>query len=263
MSESNITIAVLDPYFSSRTKPLYQYDYGQILKFTGADLPDAYEVHFSNKGTKGSAKVVIGTADGVKIPDEFLLSGDYIYVWVFLHTGDSDGETEYKVTIPVNKRPKAEETEPTPVQQDVITQTIAALNQAVEQTAADVEATNEAMQSAVEAKDTAVASAAAAIEAETNAKQSEDNAKASEDAAKQSESNAIDYADNAKDSADAAKQSEVNAEASADRAEQIAATAGYMFVEMVDGHLIYTRTDKVDVDLSLDVDGHLIMEGVA
>lgn len=27
---------------------LYQYDYGQYLKFEGLDLPDAYEVHFSD-----------------------------------------------------------------------------------------------------------------------------------------------------------------------------------------------------------------------
>lgn len=49
---------------------------------------------------------------------------------------------------------------------------------------------------------------------------------------------------------------------SADRAEQVAATAGFMDVEIdSDGHLIYTRTDAVDVDLKL-VNGHLIMEAV-
>lgn len=130
--EYNIVTAELDSRFPSRTVPLYQYDYGQILKFEGVELPDAYEVHFSNEDTEGTAKVQIGTSDGVEIPDEYLLSGEPIYVWVFLHTGESDGETEYKTVIPVHKRSRVENVEPTPVQQDVITQTIAALNAGVE-----------------------------------------------------------------------------------------------------------------------------------
>lgn len=130
--EYNIVTAELDPRFPSRTVPLYQYDYGQKLVFTGVELPDAYEVHFSNEDTEGTAKVRIGTSEGVEIPDEYLLSGEPIYVWVFLHAGESDGETEYKTVIPVHKRAQVENAEPTPVQQDVITQTIAALNTAVE-----------------------------------------------------------------------------------------------------------------------------------
>ena len=130
--EYNIVTAELDPRFPSRTEPIWQYDYGQILKFEGVELPMAYEVHFSNNDQKGTAKTVIGNQNGVLIPDEYLLTGEPVYAWVFLHAGEDDGETEYKVTIPVNKRPKAEDTEPTPVQQDVITQTIAALNAGVE-----------------------------------------------------------------------------------------------------------------------------------
>lgn len=128
----NVTRAHLDKNFAHKTAPLYQYDYGQILKFEGVSLPDAYEVHFSNQDAQGTAKAQIGTADGVEIPDEYLLSGEPIYVWVFLHTGESDGETEYKTVIPVHKRAQVEDVEPTPVQQDVITQTIAVLNTAVE-----------------------------------------------------------------------------------------------------------------------------------
>jgi len=30
------------------TEPLYQWDYGQRLIITGVELPQAYEVHFSN-----------------------------------------------------------------------------------------------------------------------------------------------------------------------------------------------------------------------
>ena len=50
----------------------------------------------------------------------------------------------------------------------------------------------------------------------------------------------------------------------ADLAEQQANEAGYMQVEMDEnGHLIYTRTDAVDVDFSLSSqDGHLYMEAI-
>ena len=56
--------------------------------------------------------------------------------------------------------------------------------------------------------------------------------------------------------------SATSAAQSAERAEQAAADAGFMDVEIdSNGHLIYTRTDAVDVDLKL-VNGHLVMEAV-
>ena len=133
------------------------------------------------------------------VPDEFFLTGADIYVWIFLHAGEDDGKTVYKVVIPVKDRPRPSNETPTPVQQDAITEAIAALNSAVIQTGND-----------------AAAAAASAADAERDA----------------------------------------------DRAEQAANNAGYMeFVIDEDGHLIYTRTDAVDVDFEL-VNGHLIMQGV-
>lgn len=111
---------------------LYQYDYGQILKFDGLELPEAYEVHFSDTPIIGDAKTQIGNADGVTIPDEYLQTGSTIYAWVFLHTGEDDGETEYSITVPVTKRPKPTDEAPTPQEQSAIDQAIAALNIAVE-----------------------------------------------------------------------------------------------------------------------------------
>ena len=44
--------------------------------------------------------------------------------------------------------------------------------------------------------------------------------------------------------------------------EQAAATAGFIDMEINDaGHLIYTRTDAVDIDFVLS-DGHLLMEAI-
>ena len=51
--------------------------------------------------------------------------------YIYLHEGEDDGETEYKALIPVIGRPEPSDLEPTPVQQDAITQAIAALNTAV------------------------------------------------------------------------------------------------------------------------------------
>ena len=62
----------------------------------------------------------VGNADGVLIPDAMLTSGQNVYAWVFLHTGEDDGETMYAVTIPVQQRPRPTEEEPTPVQQEVL-----------------------------------------------------------------------------------------------------------------------------------------------
>lgn len=66
--------------------------------------------------------------------------------------------------------------------------------------------------------------------------------------------NALYYAGQAANSATSAEQS-------ADRAEQSAATAGFMEMQMDEyGHLIYIRTDQVDVDFEMDENGHLVMK---
>ena len=108
------------------SRPLYQYDYGQVLKFIDLELPYSYEVHFSNY-EKGSSITQLGNENGVAIPDLLLTSGLPVYAWLYLHTGNADGETEYMVKIPVYKRAAITNDQPTPAQQDVITQTIAAL----------------------------------------------------------------------------------------------------------------------------------------
>lgn len=111
-------------------KSLYQYDYGQVLKFVDLNLPAAYEVHFSNY-EHGESTTVLATSNEVTIPDMYFTSGKDIYVWVYLHAGNSDGETEYQVNIPIIKRASISDEEPTIEEASVINQTIAALNAAV------------------------------------------------------------------------------------------------------------------------------------
>ena len=82
---------------------LYQYDYGQTLVFDDIALPEAYQVFFSNNVMK-NATVVMGTSEGVEIPDIYLTTGLNVLAWIFLHEGEDDGETEYVVRIPVRPR---------------------------------------------------------------------------------------------------------------------------------------------------------------
>ena len=115
---------------SIESKPLYQYDYGQIIKFVDLELPPSYEVHFSNF-LKGTSITKLGTVNGVAIPDSVLQTGLPVYVWVYLHVGQNDGETEYMVTIPVISRAEPTNEEPTEDQANAIGQAVQALNSAV------------------------------------------------------------------------------------------------------------------------------------
>ena len=122
----NVTTATFTTKPETTTLPIWQYDYGQTLKFAGIELPQTYEVHFANSPSDGDTMTQIGDENGVTIPDTLLQTGKYVYAWIFLHEGSDDGETEYMVTIPVRQRPKPSNEEPTPVQQDEIAQIIAA-----------------------------------------------------------------------------------------------------------------------------------------
>ena len=52
---TNIVTAAFGAFKVTRTRQLYQYDYGQILRFKGIDLPASYTVHFSNQQIGGNA----------------------------------------------------------------------------------------------------------------------------------------------------------------------------------------------------------------
>lgn len=135
---NSIVCAVFGGFKKARTRALYQWDYGISLDFRGLNLPEYFTVHFANQPMSGTAKKQVGQAMGesghyvVTIPDEYLTTGLPVYAWVYLHEGESDGETVYMVEIPVQKRPQPTEAEPTPVQQDIIEEAIEALNGAVD-----------------------------------------------------------------------------------------------------------------------------------
>ena len=122
----------------TRTNPVTRIDYGWMLKFEGTDLPPwpiQFQVDFSNDPTNaGTSKPQLGTVDGVEVPQEYLIPGKSVYAYVYYVNEEYGyGRTEYVVEIPVEARPSRTDEQPTPTQQTVIDETIAALNTAVGQ----------------------------------------------------------------------------------------------------------------------------------
>lgn len=110
---NNIIQTILDYKYVDAEKA-WQYDYGQILRMRGKNLPKTVEVHFSLNEAGGDSITKVGvTTDGVaevQVPDKLLKNGDTtfdynIYAFVYVEDGTS-GNTEYRIKIPVQTRPK-------------------------------------------------------------------------------------------------------------------------------------------------------------
>jgi hypothetical protein len=233
-------------------RPLWQYDYGQKLLFADLELPAAYEVHFSNTEFDGTAPGVIGNADGADIPDALLETGKDVFAWVFLHSGADDGETRYSVKIPVKRRPQPSHEEPTPVQQNEITQFIAALNDGVTRAEAAQEAAEGFAQSAEEDAHNAAQSASDAAQSARNASASEQSVAQNAESAQASASNAATSERNALASQQAAARSEAAAYAAMNNAHMV-----NFAVE--DGFLVLYKSENLS-DLTFELDnGNLVL----
>jgi hypothetical protein len=253
MDTSKIIRGVVSNGRYTVTAPIVKEDYGLYLKIEGVELPSTYEVDFSNSESSGTSVTMIGNSDGVLIPRQFIDSGKDVFAFLY-HVGDNYGKTVYKFRIPNKVRPERTNEQPTPEEQSVIDQAINALNEAVAQTAQDVIDADASAQSAS-------ADADRAGEARTDAQNYATQAEQSATDASQSALQASASAGTAGAAATSASASAASAYADAERAEQAANNAGYLDVEIVDGRLIYTRTDAVDVDFALN-NGRLIMEAI-
>ena len=209
----------------------FKGDKGQILKFNDIELPEAYQVHFSNSVT-GKSKIAIGNADGVEIYNEYFETGEDIWAWVYIQDTLTSARTKYVVHIPIKDRAEITDEEPTPEEQSAIDQAIAALNHAVEQTAEDVESADAAASNAESAAQRAEAAAEGvedyAVRAETAAQAaeaSEQNAATSEANAAGSATGAAQSASQAAGSATAAAGSATAAQAALDEFTSVTATA--------------------------------------
>lgn len=238
--------AVFGALRSTVTKPLYKIDSGVILQIAGiTDLPEYFNVDFSNS-EKGTATRMLGHDGEAIIPDALLKTGLPIFCWIYV-INETTGRTVYSVKIPVKQRSNVEDPQPTPEQSDIITQAINALNSAGDSASQSASEAQTYAERAETASESAEASQESATQSATSSQQSAEIASQSAANASGAEARAKRYAQ--------------DAEVDANRAEMAAKEAGYFDVEIdARDHLIYTRTDEVDADFSIDTRGHLVME---
>lgn len=136
---NNIIIVKLDSTYAAVYSGIWQWNYGQILRIQGGNLPKVVEVHFSLQDKGGDSITRIGTtvdgATDVPIPDSFLENGgraqDYkIYAFIYLEDGTA-GNTEYKIEMSVKSRPKPE-VPGTPEEPELFRETVKAVNTAAD-----------------------------------------------------------------------------------------------------------------------------------
>lgn len=134
-----------------------QWDYGQILRIQGLQLPTAVEVHFALIDSKDSVTRIGTTKDGVTdvvIPDSMIEAGKNIFAYVYLRDSES-GQTEYEIKIVVTTRAKPEAFD-TPEDKELFAQAIEAVNEAADRAEkAGQTATEAAGQAAEDAQQTA------------------------------------------------------------------------------------------------------------
>ena len=251
----------------SVTAPITQYDYGYLLLPEGEELPATYEIDFSNDEKNGTSLPVYGDSEGAEVPEELIRTGKDVFAFYY-KVGEGYGKTEHTWRIPNHCRPSRDGETPTPSQQSSIDQLIVRSNEAVtsaEQSASDASASAQSAQDYAEqaesARDTAQTYANNAQTYANNASASASQASASATASANSASASAQSTSRAQANAEAASTFASSAYQDAERAEQAANNAGFMDVDIVNGRLIYTRTDAVDADFSLS-NGRLIMEAI-
>ena len=119
---------------------LIQYNYGQILRIHGLDLPPAVEIQFSSREKGGTTENRIGTTkDGiteVQIPDKMLKNNgttqDYA-IWVFVYvTDETSGNTVYRIKLYVDSRPAPGEIGEDPEEKRILDEAVEMVNQAAD-----------------------------------------------------------------------------------------------------------------------------------
>lgn len=222
-----------------RSKSIYQYDYGTVLRLQGTKLPTAAEIQFSFEERGGQSKSRIGiTKDGVTdvvIPDLFVennfTSQDYkIYVFIYL-TDENSSRTEYKITIPVKSRPQLEAFDK-PEDAELFREAIAEVNKSAESASESARqaltAKDESVAAAKEARQSAQEASTSAQEAQTSVNESKESADAASNAAQASvtaKNIAVKAANSADSNALAASRSAQEAKQSAEQADTAAKSA--------------------------------------
>lgn len=108
--ENRIITAVFKGSKNTKVSDVWQWDYGQILRIQGLNLPTAVEVDFAVAGASESIARIGTTKDGVTdvvIPDSLIETGNNLVAYIYLRDSES-GNTEYQIDMLVTKRAKPE-----------------------------------------------------------------------------------------------------------------------------------------------------------
>ena len=115
----------------------WQYNEKQYLIIKGLNLPEYYAVDFMNKGDTETITMT-PTAEGVLIPDQFLLDARPLIAYIVVIDGESVN-TIAQITFPVNPRGARTDMSPEQKEQQQIDHLIATMNEAVEDSQAGAE----------------------------------------------------------------------------------------------------------------------------
>lgn len=155
--ENKIVTAIFKDSTHAKVSDVWQYDYGQILRIQGLDLPTAVEVDFAVSGASESITRIGTTKDGVTdvvIPDSLIETGKNLVAYIYLRDSAS-GNTEYQIDMLVTKRAKPEAYD-RPEDKKLFGQAIEAVNTAADRAEkAGQTATEAAGQAAEDAQQTA------------------------------------------------------------------------------------------------------------
>jgi hypothetical protein len=131
--ENKIVTAIFKDSTHTKVSDVWQYDYGQILRIQGLNLPTAVEVDFAVAGSSESIARIGTTKDGVTdvvIPDSLIETGNNLVAYIYLRDAES-GNTEYQIDMLVTKRAKPEAYD-TPEDKELFGQAIEAVNAAAD-----------------------------------------------------------------------------------------------------------------------------------
>lgn len=147
--ENKIVTAIFKDSTHTKVSDVWQYDYGQILRIQGLDLPTAVEVDFAVAGASESIARIGTTKDGVTdvvIPDSLIETGKNLVAYIYLRDSAS-GNTEYQIDMIVTKRAKPEAYD-RPEDKELFGQAIEAVNTAADRAEKARQTAQEAAQKA-------------------------------------------------------------------------------------------------------------------
>lgn len=131
--KNRIITAVFNGFKNIKVSDVWQWDYGQILRIQGLDLPTAVEVDFAVAGASESIARIGTTKDGVTdvvIPDSLIETGKNLVAYIYLRDSAS-GNTEYQIDMLVTKRAKPEAYD-RPEDKELFGQAVEAVNTAAD-----------------------------------------------------------------------------------------------------------------------------------